>query len=388
MHVIQSDNEAVEIATAFAAQLAQGASERDRTVRLPIAEVVQLKETGLLGITVPREFGGAEVRYQTVARVFQTIARADPCVAQLPQSHFVFTEAICLEGSQEQKRFFFEELLAGKLIGNALAERNDTLKELKTRLIPSGESRFRLSGNKVYCTGALVADWIAVSAVADRDRLVLAYVPRHAAGVSVAQDWNAMGQRTTFSGSARFEEVEVLPEWVIEHGRVLARPTLFHAFSQMIHVAIDVGIAITALEDTATAIRSRKRARAGAPDTLPTEDPLLVHRLGQLCAKSHAAEELLHRSARFLDEAKGSLTEQSVAHAGAAVAEAKAFAEDVVIEITNELFALAGTSATDNDLNLHRHWRNARTHTVHDANAWRYHAAGDYFLNGASPKGG
>jgi alkylation response protein AidB-like acyl-CoA dehydrogenase len=67
------------------------------------------------------------------------------------------------------------------------------------------------------------------------------------------------------------------------------------------------------------------------------------------------------------------------------VGEAKAYAEDVSVEISSEIFALLGTSATDESLNLDRHWRNARTHSVHDANQWRYHAAGNWFLNGVPP---
>ena len=47
--------------------------------------------------------------------------------------------------------------------------------------------------------------------------------------------------------------------------------------------------------------------------------------------------------------------------------------------------SLSGTSSTERALNLDRHWRNIRTHSVHDANHWRYHVAGDYLLNGTLP---
>ena len=67
------------------------------------------------------------------------------------------------------------------------------------------------------------------------------------------------------------------------------------------------------------------------------------------------------------------------------VALPKAYAELVSIELSSELFALLGSSATDESLNLNRHWRNARTHTVHDANDWRYHASGNYLVNGLPP---
>jgi hypothetical protein len=55
------------------------------------------------------------------------------------------------------------------------------------------------------------------------------------------------------------------------------------------------------------------------------------------------------------------------------------------VEIASELFALLGTSASDESLNLDRHWRNARVHTVHDANQWRYRASGNWFINGLGP---
>ena len=52
---------------------------------------------------------------------------------------------------------------------------------------------------------------------------------------------------------------------------------------------------------------------------------------------------------------------------------------------SNKLFELAGTRATLEDHNLDRHWRNARTHTLHDPVRWKYHAIGNYCLNGIPP---
>src|SRR2546430_2190437 len=68
-----------------------------------------------------------------------------------------------------------------------------------------------------------------------------------------------------------------------------------------------------------------------------------------------------------------------------AVAAAKAFGGDTAIEISNEIFALAGTRAADNRINLHRHWRNARTHTLHDPNRWKYLHIGNFTVNGLKP---
>jgi len=386
VHVIASDAEAIAVAQELAARLAPGASARDRERRLPLGELDELSRSGLLAITVPRAFGGAEVSCETLVTVFQILSAADPAIGQLPQNHFVFAEAIRYDGAPAQQEIFFRELLGGARFGNAQAERGgSSALNLGTRLLRGERGGYRLNGTKYYCTGAITSHWIPVAALDDLERQVLAYVPRHAAGVEVLPDWNAMGQRVTYSGTAHFKDVAVPPEHVIQHWQIFERPNLFHSVAQLLHAAIDVGIAQNALDDTAAALRQRKRARLGAAVERALDDPHVLRRFGELTTAFHAAEELTLRAARLVDAAGSVVDAQRAAEVAIAVSEAKAFVEDVVIAITNEMFALLGSSATDADLNLHRHWRNARTHTVHDANQWRYHTVGNYFLNGVAP---
>ena len=385
-HVITSDEEAVQVAREMARMLAPDASARDRERRFPAAELDQISASGLLGITVPKGFGGADVSYETVAKVFQILSAADSAVGQLPQNHFVFADAIRQDGTPGQQAFFFGEILAGARLGNAQAERGSSSPlDLRTRLQRAPGGGYHLDGTKHYCTGAILAHWIPVAALDDEEKLVLAYVRRDASGVEVLADWNAMGQRVTFSGTTIFRGVTVPDAHVVDHWRLFERPSVFHPYGQLMHAAIDVGIAQNALEDTAVAVRGRKRPRLGAAVARAEDDPHVILRFGQLTTKFHAAEALLLRAARLLDAATPDVTERNAAEAAAAVSEAKAYAEDVVVEITNDLFSLVGTSAADEDLNLHRHWRNARTHTIHDANQWRYHSAGNYFLHGVVP---
>jgi SfnB family sulfur acquisition oxidoreductase len=386
VRVISSDAEALQIARETARELAPGASARDRERRLPGPELDTLSRSGLLAVTVPRTHGGPDVRHATVARVFQILSAADPAIGQLPQNHFVFLDAIRQDGTPTQKDFFFGEVLAGARFGNAQAERgSSSALDIKTRLKRTQNGEYKLDGTKYYCTGAIVAHWIPVAALDDENRLVLAYVPRNAPGVEVRPDWNAMGQRVTYSGTTILTNVTVPAEHIIEHWRLFNRPSLFHSFAAFLHAAIDVGIAQNALEDTATLLRSRKRPRLGASVEQPLDDPHVIMRFGQLATRFHAAEELLMRAANSLDLAAPHVTAQNAAEASVAVSEAKAYSEDVALEITSDLFALVGSGATDDDLNLHRHWRNARTHTVHDANQWRYYSAGNFFLNGVAP---
>jgi SfnB family sulfur acquisition oxidoreductase len=384
--VVADDAEALEVARSYAASIAPGAAARDRDRAIPVAELEELGRSGLLGITVPREFGGADVAHETVGEVFRIISAADPAIGQVPQNHFVFVEVVRQDGSPEQQAFFFAEVLAGARFGNALSERGTkNVFDLKTRLAADGDGGLRLDGRKYYTTGALTAQWIPVFALDADDRLVVAYVERGADGVEVLEDWTAMGQRATWSGTTILSGVRVPREHVVEHWRTYERPQLFGAFGQLMHAAIDVGIAENALADAATFVRTRSRAWFESPFDRASEDPVIIQGFGVLAVRLHAAQELLRKAGRTLDAARPAVDEDSAAAASLAVAEAKAFAGDVAVAIASELFELAGTSATDEEHNLHRHWRNARTHTLHDPNRWKYHHAGNFVLNGVRP---
>jgi alkylation response protein AidB-like acyl-CoA dehydrogenase len=68
-----------------------------------------------------------------------------------------------------------------------------------------------------------------------------------------------------------------------------------------------------------------------------------------------------------------------------AVAEAKVAATEASLAASSKLIELAGSRATLAEFGLDRHWRNARTHTVHDPVRWKLRAIGDYWLNGINP---
>jgi alkylation response protein AidB-like acyl-CoA dehydrogenase len=179
--VISSDAEAIAAAVEYAALIADGAIERDRSGAVPVGALAALDASGLLAITLPRAYGGAEVSMVTLAEVVRTIAAVDPAIAQIPQGHFLLIDVLAVCGTEEQRRVLFEDVLAGGRLGNALAERGGKhAQDLRARLRAS----FRLDGRKYYCTGAITSRWIGVSALDEHDRMVLAFVRRDADGSS------------------------------------------------------------------------------------------------------------------------------------------------------------------------------------------------------------
>jgi SfnB family sulfur acquisition oxidoreductase len=388
--VIRTAHEAVTAAHAYADSIADGAIERDRAGKAPVTELAALDASGLLAIPVPRSGGGPELGMTVLAEVIRTIAAIDPAIAQVPQAHFLFTDVLAVWGSPQQQRRLFGEVLDGGRLGNGLAERGGQhAQDLKTRLrgTPQGP---RLAGRKYYTTGALTARWIGVSALDDADHLVLVFVRRDAPGVHVDDDWNVMGQRATVSGTATFDDVPVDPELVVDYAHAFEVPQQLGARAQLVHAAIQTGIAGGALRDAGWFVTDKARpffeaAKAGWAHTA-SEDPHTIYRYGQLATKVRAAEALLASAAATLDEiGRIPRDEREAARGSLTVAQAKAFASEVAGEVASDMFGLSGASAADERYDLSRHWRNARTHASHDPVTWKYHHIGNFMLNDVLP---
>jgi SfnB family sulfur acquisition oxidoreductase len=383
--VLRTDEEAIAAATALADELRPGAIERDRAGGVPREALAALDRSGLIGITVPREHGGAEVSHVALAEVIRLIAAADPAIAQGPQGHFLFVDVLRQLGTAEQQARVFADVLAGRRLGNALAERGTTHAMALGTTLQGGV----LNGTKYYCTGAATAHRIAVSAVDEQGDVVVAFVLRDGPGVTVEEDWNAMGQRATASGTTTLAGARIEDGLLLPYGTAYTGPQLLGARAQLVHAAIEVGIAGGAFADAVTFVREKSRPyfeAAGAGYERASDDPHVLHRTGELSARLHAAEGLLERAGRVLDGLPHvPATREEAATGSLAVAEAKAFGSEAAVAIANELFALTGASATDDKHDLHRHWRNARTHSVHDPIRWKYHHVGAGVLNDAVP---
>ena len=385
-HVIADDAEALTVAAALAEEFRAGASARDAERRLPRAELDRLSASGLLAVTVPAEHGGADVITLTLAEIFRLLASADGSLAQIPQSHFAYVNVIRRQGTEEQRKFFFAELLAGRRFGNAQSEAGTKhVQDIRTRLQPQPDGCYLLTGVKHYSTGALFADWIPVLARADDDKLHVAYVPADAPGLTVIDDWDGLGQRTTASGTVRLERVPVPGDRVLPHHLTFEGPQLHGAVAQLLHAAIDTGIGAGALAEAAEFVRTKSRPWFESGAETAAEDPLLIQRFGELALQVRASEALLREAARAVDVARADLTDDTAAEASIAVAAAKVQAAQTAVEVTSALFEVSGTRSALNSLNLHRHWRDARTHTLHDPTRWKIQHIGRYVLNGTKP---
>lgn len=383
--LIAGDAEAISVAHEIAVELTKGAIRRDRDRVLPFEEIERLSDAGLLAITVPKGYGGAGVSAGTVARVIALLAGADGSIGQIPQNHFFMLEALRLRGTEEQKRFFYDRVLAGERIFNALSERGTkTAHDYRTRLTADGDG-FRLDGAKFYSTGVLFAHWVAVVANDDEGVSTLAFVPRDAPGITIVDDWTGFGQRVTGSGTTLLKNVPVHPFSVIPFEALFTVPTSMGPFAQIMHAAVEQGIAEAALAETIRFVREHTRPWRDSGLDRAADDPYIVSAIGEMKIGTDASRALLHRAGLFVDEAKDRPSADTVAAASIAVAEAKAASTEAALLVSSKLIELAGSSATLGEHGLDRFWRNARTHAVHDPIRWKYHHIGNYWLNGTAP---
>lgn len=383
--VITSDEHALVVASDLAEDFRRDSAQRDRERRLPWPELDVFSRSGLWGISVPKAFGGAGVSNVTLAKVIALIAQADASLGQIPQNHFYALEVLRVNGSAAQQQRLYAEVLAGQRFGNALAELGTkTAHDRVTALTRDGDG-FRINGRKFYATGALYAQRIPTSVVDEHGVQQLAFVPRDSQGLNVIDDWSGFGQRTTGSGSVVFDNVWVAAQDVVPFQSAFERPTTVGPLAQILHAAIDTGIARAAFEDALHFVRTKTRPWIDATSDKASEDPLTLKSFGHLSVRLHATEALLERAGEYLDRAQADSSAEHVAAASIAVAEARALSTEISLAAGSTLFELAGSQATLAEHGLDRHWRNARVHTLHDPVRWKYHAVGNYYLNDANP---
>ncbi|MDH0826143.1 SfnB family sulfur acquisition oxidoreductase [Acinetobacter johnsonii] len=386
IHVIQNDQDAINAAYHVADFALEGRDQRDQNRQLPFAEIELFSKKGLGGIRIPQAFGGAFVSNKTLAQVFRIINKADSSVGQIPQNQIALLNMIDILGSEQQKQFIFNEILNGKRLANGGPERNtkDT-KTLSTTLsIENG--RYYVDGEKFYSTGSSFAHWLAIKAIHPEGYVVLTLVDATAQGIEVIDNWNGFGQRTTSSGTVKLQRVEVDPLLIFDERKLAEDINYRGAFSQLMQVAIDVGIAEAAFEDTLSAVK-KARPIVDAQVEKASFEHYTLQEVGKSAVLLDAAILLLDKAAEYLVELDqlSVVSAEQAAKASILVAEAKVYANDAALQISEKLLELGGSRSSLSQHNLDQHWRNARVHTLHDPIRWKLHALGNYYLNNTFP---
>lgn len=383
---------AILTARRLADRMREGAAGRDAARRFPFEELAAVRESGLLGVLVATEHGGEGLPLSVHLRIVRELAAGDPNVAQMYHGHGVGIRIVDQLPDLDQRNEFHARAARGELFwANAYSEiTTKTALNFSVTARRDG-GRWLLSGSKFYCTGSHGSDELFVSAVdrgsGEEPETLLLFVPTRADGVKLHDDWVAIGQRTTSSGTVTFDDVVVPGERVMSHQAVYgATASPRSLLTQSGFSAVHVGIARNALADTVDYLRRRARPFAYSGVDAATADPYVLHNVGRASCELDAADAAFERSLALVDRVDELGTEEARGEAAVAVARAKAVTTEAVLAITQRLFQTCGAGSTMGEARFDRHWRNARTITLHDPVDYKFRIVGEYEATGKFPE--
>jgi len=374
-------------AHALAERFAATAVERDRLGGHAAAEREAIRASGLLALSVPREYGGIGAAWPTIYQVVRIVARADSALAHLLGFHYLQLAGLSLYGSAAQQRRLFGETIAGRTFwGNAL-------NPLDKRLVgvPSAGG-YLLNGIKSFASGSIGSDWLTVSAWDPlANAPLIAVLPTRQPGIAVQADWDAFGQRQTDSGNVRFDNVTLPDDLVLQPASraPTAQTTLRSQVAQLVMANLYLGLAEGALAAARGYLREEARPWLAAGVENAVDDPFVQHRFGGFHLLVRPAQLLADEAAHKLDAAFRRGAGLDAVERGAvavAVAEAKVLAHRAAIDIGSGLFELTGARSTSAKYGFDRFWRNARVHTLHDPVDYKLRDLGRHALDGRLPE--
>ncbi|MDN5582640.1 MAG: acyl-CoA dehydrogenase family protein [Mycobacteriaceae bacterium] len=350
-------------------RLGASARERETTRDFAFAEVRELARAGIGLAGVPAADGGAGGNHRDIADLVIDIARADSNVAQALRPTF-------LQSRRNPDGPTLQRLRNGDLFAGTVNERSGGANGSVHTTARRVEGGWIIDGRKYYSTGGLYADWFSTAAVTEDGDPVRFTVPTDRAGLGRPDDFDAVGQRLTQSGSTVFDGVFIADSEVNE--APAPENPWTGAFPQLYLAAVQAGIAARALDDAVWFVNERARPIKHSTAATSVEDPYVRETVGEIGIRAQTARAVVLLAAESIDHAPGDEAAVTVAQAGATAIESALKAAEL-------LFDVGGASITDRSLGFDRHWRNARTAANHNPRQWKTAVSGAWHLTGEEP---
>ena len=375
-------------ATTLWPALRQGVQVRERERILPYELIRRIGDERLLTWRIPQQSGGSGASVRNVIEFVIDVASVDSNIAQALRPSFLFLEGLLASDDEAARQRWLPHYLQGELFGNAGWEVGAANGAISARLEREG-NHYRANGSKYYSTGALYSDWVSAVALNAEGEEIRFMLPRDREGLELIDDFDAMGQRLTASGTTNLNNVLVYEEDIVPQNLYAAgknQRSIVTPYAQLFLGAVEAGIARNALHDAVAFTQHHARPIKHSSASRSVDDPYVELSVGEISARAFAAEAVVLRAADSIDAAWASgLDEASITQAAIDVAQAQYIAAEAALKAAELLFDVGGASTTARTHNLDRHWRNARTVANHNPRHWKAAVVGAYRLKGTQP---
>ena len=370
-------------------KIAEANVERERDRTFPHEQVRLLNDAAFGTVRIPLSRGGFGASLEQMFLLLADLGEADANISHIWRNHLAFVEDRLNAPVSDTNDVWMNRFLGGEFVGGGWTEANNlTLANLATT-VTAEDDHFLVSGAKYYATGSLYADWLDVLGRDADGELLTALVRVDDPGVTLVDDWRGFGQRTTASGTARYERVRA------DRGDVFPaaeRFTYQGHFYQIAMLSVLTGITRAALRDGSSALLGRKRNYPQGLTDVPSDDAQLLAVIGEVSADAFAADAALTLAGRALDRivsaqigGGAAAVRRRVIDAEVAVTQAQLVIIAAALRATTAIFDALGASGVSEERGLDRHWRNARTLASHNPRVYKARILGDWLINGKDP---
>jgi alkylation response protein AidB-like acyl-CoA dehydrogenase len=350
-----------DMARNFAAtRLAPNAARWDREASVPREVIAEMGRLGLLGMTVPEQWGGAGTDFVSYVLAVEEIAAGDGGVSTIMNvNNTPVCAAIQSFGSESQKERFLKPLAQGQMLGAfCLTEpqAGSDASNLRTRAERSG-NKFVLNGTKQFVTSGSIADMAMVFAVTDaqagKHGISAFLVPTQSDGYRVARIEKKLGQRSSDTCQVVLENVEVTPDLMLGDEGQGYKIALANLESGRIGIASQAtGMARAAYE--AALAYARERETFGTPIM---QHQAVAFRLADMATRIEAARGLVHGAAALKDAGASCIKEASMA---------KLFASEMAERVCSDAIQIHGGYGYLADFPVERIYRDVRVCQIYE----------------------
>jgi butyryl-CoA dehydrogenase len=311
------------------------AEEIDREEKVPTESIRKMGELGLLGMVVPKEYGGSGTDYVSYAIATSEIARVCASTAALLSGANSLNCWPILEyGSEEQKQKYLVPMASGKTFGCfglTEAGAGSDVGGIRTKAELEGDE-YVINGNKLFITSGSIADTITVFARTGEDptRGLSAFlVEKETQGFSVGKVEEKLGIRGTPTVELIFEDCRIPKENLLGEEGLGFKIALSTLDGGRIGIAAcAVGVAQGCLELSVE--YSKEREQFGQPIS---NFQAIQWKLADMATQTEAARLLLYRAAAKKDRGEKFTTESSMA---------KLFASEVATKVAIDAVQIHG----------------------------------------------